>query len=126
MAVTAKVRVLCVEDNHDECDLIRAILDDYEVVCVTTIAEAHKRLSQESFALLLLDEHLPDGSGLGLCKQISTEGKRMPVILVSGDDMITCEEAVEAGAETFLTKSNADYVHTLPELAHRLVHAASA
>jgi DNA-binding response OmpR family regulator len=126
MAVTAKVRVLCVEDNHDECDLVRAILSDYEVICVPSIAEARQRLRRDRFALILIDEHLPDGSGLGLCRQISTAGQKSPVILISGDDLITCQEAVEAGAETFLTKSKPTYVDELPQLAHRLVRTANA
>jgi DNA-binding NtrC family response regulator len=126
MAVTAKVRVLCVEDNHDECDLVRAILEDYEVICVPSIAEARERLRRDRFGLILIDEHLPDGSGLGLCKQISKAGLNSPVILISGDDLITCHEAVEAGAETFLTKSKPTYVDELPQLAHRLVQTASA
>jgi len=126
MAVTAKARVLCVEDNHDECDLVRAILDDYEVVCVASIAEARARLSRDRFALILIDEHLPDGSGLDLCKEISKMDAHSPVIIISGDDLITCQEAIDAGAHTFLPKSKPTYVEELPQLAHQLAHSARA
>jgi two-component system response regulator PilR (NtrC family) len=126
MAVTSKVRVLCVEDNHDECDLVRAILDDFEVVCVENIAEARKRLSRESFALILLDEHLPDGSGLELCKEITKTDGHSPVVIISGDHLITCNEATDAGAHSFLPKSDVDYVEELPRLARRLVRTAYA
>ncbi len=124
MAVTAKVRVLCVDDNHDECELVRAILDEYEVICVETVAEARERLSVERFALIVMDEHLPDGSGLSLCRRIGREGVKTPVILISSDDLITCQEAVDAGAETFLTKSKPTYVEELPQLAHHYARIA--
>ena len=64
MKERVRSEILCVEDNDDECDLIKEILTDYEVTCVPTIANACSLLEKKTYSLVILDEHLPDGSGL--------------------------------------------------------------
>jgi DNA-binding response OmpR family regulator len=126
LEVTNKAKVLCVEDNPDECDLVRAILDGFDVVCVPTIADARRDLRNQDFDLLLVDEHLPDGSGLSLCREMQASGMKVPVIVISGDTFITCAEAEAAGARTFIPKSRPSYVEDLQEAAHQLVLGAGA
>lgn len=126
MEVTNKAKVLCVEDNHDECDLVQAILEGFDVVCVPTITDARRNLRNQDFDLLLVDEHLPDGSGLSLCREMQGSGMQVPVIIISGDTFITCAEAEAAGARTFIPKSKPSYVEELQEAARQLVLGASA
>ena len=115
------LKVLCVEDNEDECDLVREVLNEYEVICVPTIKEACSLLKTTEFALLIIDEHLPDGSGLGFCRDISASNAKAPIIMVSGDDYVTTREAVEAGARTFLAKFKESYIDDLRYHAHSLI-----
>jgi|SRR4051812_33146351 CheY-like chemotaxis protein len=103
--------ILCVEDNEDECDLIKEILADYEVTCVSTIARACALLEKRRYALVILDEHLPDGSGLRFCTRIHANSS--PVIMVSGDSFITAAEAIASGAKAFLAKSSITYIEDL-------------
>jgi DNA-binding response OmpR family regulator len=121
-----KPKVLCVEDNEDECELIREILRAYEVTCVSTVAEACPLLDETEFALVILDEHLPDGSGMELCGQISRKNADTPVIMVSGDTYITAAEAAEAGARALLMKTKTTFVEELGLLARNYVKSATA
>lgn len=120
----SREKVLCVEDNIDECDLVKEILKEYEVTCVPTIQEACFELENSSFDLIIMDEHLPDGSGLGFCRTVSQRNAMTPVIIISGDIYITASEAISAGAKTFLAKSKSSYVEELLQLTGK--HAKSA
>src|ERR1044071_10079608 len=97
-----KEGILYVEDNKDECDLIREILNDHDVTCVASIREAHRMLENNRFDLAIIDEHLPDGSGMDLCRQLTANTSSTPCIIVSGDTFITLNEAKKAGAQALL------------------------
>ena len=126
MKADERPKVLCVEDNEDECDLIREILREYDVTCVSTVAEACPLLDETRFALVILDEHLPDGSGMELCGQISKKNAETPVIMVSGDTYITAAEAAEAGARALIMKTKTTFVEELGLLAGHYVRSAAA
>jgi two-component system response regulator MtrA len=117
-------RVLCVEDNADECDLVREILSNYEVVCAPTISEANTRLTDDTFDLIIIDEHLLDGSGMELCRHITETSREPSVIMITGDPYITELEVKDSGAEALLTKGSNEYFDRLRRLANRLVLAA--
>jgi DNA-binding NtrC family response regulator len=119
-------RILYVEDNFDECELVKAILTDYNVTCVATVAKARPLLAAVRHALVIIDEHLPDGSGMMLCNQLTKRDADTPVIIVSGDPYVTLAEAREAGAKTFLSKSSQTYVEDLKYLTNQLALSAKA
>ena len=121
-----KGRILCVEDNEDECELIRWILKGHDVTCVATIDEAHKLLENNRFDLAIIDEHLPDGSGMSLCRQLTAEKATTPCIIVSGDTFITLNEAKDAGAQALLIKSMVNYLEELQWSVDRYDRSATA
>ena len=121
-----KGRILCVEDNEDECELIRWILKGHDVMCAATIEAASRLLESNSFDLAIIDEHLPDGSGMSLCRQLTSERAATPCIIVSGDTFITMNEAKEAGARALLLKSMVNYVEELQWSVDRHYRSASA
>lgn len=118
-------RILCVEDNEDECELIRWILKDHDVTCAAALDEARKLLENNKFDLAIIDEHLPDGSGMSLCRQLTAERATTPCIIVSGDTFITSNEAKEAGAQALLLKSMVNYVEELQWSVSRYNRSAS-
>jgi DNA-binding response OmpR family regulator len=118
-------RVLCVEDNPDECDLIREILSGYEVVCAPTMKEANTLLAGERFDLIIIDEHLTDGSGMELCRHITDLSLGPRVIMITGDPYITELEVRNAGAEALLGKGSNEYFDRLRRLANKLSLAAA-
>ncbi len=79
-------RVLLVDDHP----MIAAALDmllrgtDYELLeRARTVAEAHKLLNKLKPDLLLLDVHLPDGSGLDVLRKLANSRSRPAVILLT-------------------------------------------
>ena len=77
----------------------------YEVVSVSTFREGFAEASSRSFDVIILDTHLPDGSGIDLCRQIRGTGRLTPIIFYSADAYAhQIEKAMEAGATTYLTK----------------------
>ena len=73
--MTSRRCILCVDDHADPCDLITAILRDYEVALAFSMAEGLRKAVSQDFDLVLLDYHRRDGTGPELCKQIR-EGQR--------------------------------------------------
>jgi len=126
METSIKKKVLCIDDNRDDSELLAAILENYEVTCVDTLAEGCRRLGDSQFDLVIVDVHLPDGSGLGLCGQIGKLNARTPVLIVTGDIYVTNAEAIEAGAKAIVTKSKVTYFEELQELAGRYARSAAA
>jgi two-component system KDP operon response regulator KdpE len=126
MEPSIKKKVLCIDDNHDDCELLIEILCEYDVLCVDTLTEGCRQLGDSQFDLVIVDAHLPDGSGLGLCGQIGKLNARTPVLIVTGDVYITTAEAVEAGAKAIVTKSKVTYFEELQALAGQYARSAAA
>src|ERR1044071_5511992 len=99
--------ILCVEDDLDTQEMLRVLLSDrgYKFEVAGTCADALRLMGEKKIALLALDNSLPDGTGVELCKQVRKFDKKLPIIFVSGsahDD--ERQEALESGANAFLTK----------------------
>ena len=75
------------------------------VICHPSLAKAREALAEERFDLLILDVNLPDGSGLGLLRQVRAAGDSTPVILLTANDLELDEvTGLEAGADDYITK----------------------
>jgi CheY-like chemotaxis protein len=103
-------RVLCVEDHPDICELITMILPEFEVISANSIGEAWDRFNTTDFALILLDYHLPDGTGAQLCEMVRRQGSPIPIIFVTGTSNLTESEARAAGAQKVIRKSSKNFV----------------
>lgn len=72
------------------------------------IAEAEARLAAPGalYDAILLDLRLPDGDGCDLCARLRRDGRRMPVIMLTGADAEDAEQdvvrALDAGANDCL------------------------
>jgi DNA-binding response OmpR family regulator len=100
-------RVLCVEDEEDTCIMITSLLNliNCNVVSAQTFDEARQRISEERFDLYLLDNWLPGGTGIDLCREIRKGDAMTPVIFYSGAAYDSDQrEAMEAGAQAYLVK----------------------
>ena len=70
--------------------------------------EALRMLAQESYDLILLDLHLPDGEGLDLIRQLKQQVPETPVVVLTGiEDETVAVAAILEGAQDCLTKSDA-------------------
>lgn len=111
--ISPRKRILCVEDNPETCELIGAILTDYEVESVGTIEAARNRLAESNFSLIVIDFHLPDGDGLALCEEIRRTDSQTPVIFVTVDSTLSEAKVHVAGGQRLIEKDSLTFVDDL-------------
>ena len=114
--VTVDMKILVVEDDADQCELIRETLVDHfgpnTVVCADC---GHEVLAWnlEEFDVILTDFNLPDMSGMDFLKALLAKVDR-PVIVVTGENVRqTAAQAIRAGAYDYILKAG-DYLFTIP------------
>lgn len=104
------LRILLVEDNPGDVDLIREMLTEtgtvsFSVESVQRLSEALARLKGNSIDLVLLDLGLPDNSGIDTFLKLRAAAPAMPIIILTGNtDQEAAITAVSAGAQDFLVK----------------------
>jgi PAS domain S-box-containing protein len=99
-----------IEDNETNIEVMRGILaqrPQVQLEVSTTIAQGLARLVRQRAHLILLDMHLPDGSGLDVLAALRRDPSLgdVPVVVVSADAMASqIDAALAAGASAYLTK----------------------
>ncbi len=104
------LRILLVEDNPGDADLIRDMLpsdaeSEFRVHCVSRLSEAVSHLNQQKTDLALLDLDLPDCQGLETIRLTRNAAPEMPIVVLTGNqDEGIGIAAVQGGAQDFLIK----------------------
>ena len=124
-----KWKVMVVEDDAPVRHLITASLsaEDYTVIAAHTVAEAVNLATTRNPYMILLDLGLPDGDGVEVIKQIRV-WTETPIIVISARDEDTDKiEALDAGADDYLTKpfSVAELLARLHATQRRLAYLAA-
>jgi two-component system alkaline phosphatase synthesis response regulator PhoP len=105
-----KKKVLVVDDNAQNLELLEAYLEDLpDVVTISAVngREALDKVAAESPDLILLDVMMPKLSGFEVCKQVRANPatRHIPVIMVTAlHELGDVERGVEVGTNDFLTK----------------------
>lgn len=100
------MKILIVEDDDAIFDGLAFCLkkEGFLVECAKTAYEALECISNQNFALLLLDINLPDMNGLKLYQKVK-ESKDIPTIfLTANDSELSVVEALDSGADDYITK----------------------
>lgn len=100
-------RILLVEDNADERDLLAQLLkhQGYEVEGARNFGDACELLQAKSFDTVVTDLNLGGRGGLEVCEAVSNYQPSVPVIVVTGyGSLSTAIEALRKGAYDFITK----------------------
>jgi two-component system, cell cycle response regulator len=112
----AKLKLLIIEDDADQLDLMRETLEDYfGRGTVTGVGTAREALAQDAsaFDLVLCDYNLPDGSGMDVLEDIVNRSST-PVLMVTGENVgPIAAEAVRRGASDYVVKFG-EYLFTIP------------
>ena len=97
-------RILHVEGDPDLVSVIREALAGHaDVVPAHTLRDAERMLGQGDFSLAVLDQSLPDGSGLALVDRLpELAGRALPIIILSTTDV---SRDVQAKVAAVLVKS---------------------
>jgi diguanylate cyclase (GGDEF)-like protein len=111
-----KHRLLIIEDDADQRELIRETLDDYFGADTTDGAGSLREALDKdlgAFDLILSDYNLPDSSSMQLVEEIRRVCQT-PVILVTGENAChLAAEAIRKGASDYIVKMG-DYLFTIP------------
>lgn len=105
------LRILLIEHDEAYARAISGMLDHARdtiggVVTVPCLAEAMGKIAGESFGVILLEFFLPDGAGLANIALLQDAVPHIPVIVLgAADDEAIAVEAVHAGAQDYLVKS---------------------
>ena len=111
-------KILVVDDEREIRDLLGRFLmeEGYEVTLASNGKEALDLAEKEGPQVILLDIMMPGISGIETCKRLKAGKKtRFIPIIIATALWDTCAEAIEAGAEDFVTKP-----FNLTELSYRV------
>jgi len=105
MVLPDRNRILLVEDVDDARALCAVILAEYTIILASDFDEGVRLAQQQDFDLYILDNWLPDRSGVELCCAIREFDPDTPVLFYSAAaHKRDIEEAIRAGAQDYLVK----------------------
>ncbi|MCG6863109.1 MAG: sigma-54 dependent transcriptional regulator [Chromatiaceae bacterium] len=99
--------LLIVEDDPSLNQMLVLHFEDegFDVEGAITCAEALERVAANAYDLLLLDQQLPDGTGMELLTEVLSREPGLPVVMMTGQhDLELAIEAIEKGAADFVHK----------------------
>jgi len=117
--MTDSLRLFLIEDDDPVALLIRKSLErvDHHVTRCRTAADALIVLGQNTFDLVLLDQGLPDMTGLDLLHTLTREGITAPVLMITavGNEHLATR-VMRAGALDYVVKDhNLSFLQELPK-----------
>jgi DNA-binding response OmpR family regulator len=101
------LRLLLVEDDPRIALSLSAALENenYVVDLLDRLEDAVEAVKTNSYALAVIDLHLPDGSGLDLVRLIATLPNRPRVLILTVDGQTRSKiDGLDAGADDYLQK----------------------
>jgi phosphoserine phosphatase RsbU/P len=105
------LRILLIEHDEACARAVGGMLDHARetiggVVTVASLVEAMSAIASENFGVILLEFFLPDGAGLANIALLQEAAPHIPIIVLGAeDDEAIAVEAVHAGAQDYLVKS---------------------
>ncbi|MCI0471687.1 MAG: sigma-54 dependent transcriptional regulator [Candidatus Aminicenantes bacterium] len=127
MSETADQKILIVDDDADNIDLLEMLLGDagYEVVSATGGTEALKKVKSNFFSVILLDIRMPGMDGIQVLEKLKEESPQSLVIILTayGSDK-NIIKACKADVFDFIEKP-ADNKLLLHKIKKAFEHAAS-
>lgn len=108
-AMSLRGRILVVDDNEKNCDVLerRLLREGHQVATVPDGPGAFRALSSQPFDLVLLDMMMPGMNGYEVLTGLKADEDLcgIPVIMISAlDEINNVVRCIEAGAEDYLVK----------------------
>jgi two-component system cell cycle response regulator len=125
--VKQDLRILIIEDDDDQRELMRETLEDHFGPGTVAMAESGAsalRTDLTSFDLILSDYNLPDVKGMELLDQIK-QRTSTPIIMVTGENVgRMAADAIRRGATDYVVKFG-DYLFTIPLVVEKNLTVAN-
>ena len=100
-----KKRILFIEDHEDAWDIVDLALEECKLTFARNFDDGLRLARQGYFDLYILDNWLPDGSGIGLCRAIRQFDPHTPIVFYSAAAYERdIQEALRSGAQGYLVK----------------------
>ena len=105
----SRPRWMVVDDDRDILSLIRDVVarfDDVDVECCNTPQEALAAFESKpgAFEFVITDLEMPDMSGIELCRRLRALSPSLKILLSTGSEILSDEEAVQKGFFGLLRK----------------------
>ncbi|HEX2492120.1 MAG TPA: response regulator [Blastocatellia bacterium] len=98
-------RILLIEDEEDARELAALTLAEYKLICARGLDEGLFAARRGYFDLYILDNWLPCGSGVEMCRLIREFDPHTPILFCSAAVYLRdIREAIRAGARDYLIK----------------------
>jgi len=121
-----QLKLMIVEDDADQRDLIRETLEDHFGKGTVVAVESRRAAAAQdprNFNLILTDYNLSDGCGMDLLDDIRRQCNT-PVIMVTGENVgQIAVEAIRRGATDYIVKLG-DYLFTIPLVVEKNITMA--
>ena len=108
------LNILLIEDDPGDAYLLQTLLTRTEHVTfhleyADRLATALEYLDHHDFDLMLLDLSLPDSTGIETIAKVLAHAPDVPIVVLTGfDNEETAMQAVQAGAQDYLSKDHVD------------------
>jgi CheY-like chemotaxis protein len=105
----SKYTVICVDDDQDNLDLIKFMLErkGFEAVTCDTLEECLFQIRQNRFDAIILDNRFGATTSVEICQEIRIYNPHTPIIFYSGESRpAEIEKALKAGGNAYLIKPN--------------------
>ncbi len=108
-AMIANSKVLVVDDNAQNLELLVAYLDTepYKVTTACDGIEALDKIQSDKPDIILLDVMMPKMSGFEVCRKLKSdpETRDIPIIMVTAlNELSDIERGVDSGTDDFISK----------------------
>jgi len=100
-------KILLVEDDQCLSETVCQWLNfqKHNVETAATGTEAVEQLRFDAFDIIILDWHIPELSGIEVCKLFRSAGGTTPILMLSGNDSAAERDTgLHAGASDYLKK----------------------
>lgn len=105
--MTAIEKVLIVDDELDICYLLSGMLKqrNFRTDFVNSLSDAVVALQTDKPAILVLDNHLPDGFGIDFIPYVKKNYPEIKVIMITAHDgALDRKQAYDGGVDLFVAK----------------------
>ncbi|MEO0539281.1 MAG: response regulator [Cyanobacteria bacterium P01_A01_bin.105] len=122
--MTSKIDALLVEDSGSDAQLVEAIIGASDwgqphLDHAVRLDQALQMIGANTYDVVLLDLHLPDGHGVSLIRSVKQLAPQMAVVVLTGlQDQATATAALQEGAQDYVVKSETFSVERLAKLGY--------
>ena len=110
-------KILIIDDDRSMCKMLSDLVQQmgHDTVCEFTLKAGLNAAFSDSYDLVLLDVHLPDGNGLDIIPQIRKLHSSPEIIIMTGfGDEDGAEIAIKNGAWDYILKTDSPQKILLP------------